>query len=36
MKTVIAIVAVAFSVCAQPVLGQQNSQMYDRFLLGAV
>lgn len=34
MKTVISIVAVVLSVCAQPVLAQQNSQMYDRSYSG--
>ena len=34
MKTVIAILAVVFSVCVQPVFGQQDSPMYDRSYSG--
>ena len=34
MKTVISILAVVFSVCVQPVFGQQDSPMYDRSYSG--
>jgi len=34
MKTVIAILAVVFTVCVQPAFGQQDSPMYDRSYSG--
>ena len=34
MKTVIAILAMALSVCVQPVFGQQDFQIYDRSYSG--